>query len=197
LAIDGSWNTYVWWSFRWTWYFGDTILLSSGSNWDIFVWKVSNTWQWIRATRWWSSGTDYIHWIDFDSWWNVYVGWTFYWTGVFWSISLYNTSSSPEFVGKLSSTWEWLRIVRWGWGIIEQDSLWNSYVWGTLSSSWTFGATTLENSGLQDYFIGKISNTWERIWATKWGWTWFDYVYWMDIDSSWNTYIIWSFQGTW
>jgi hypothetical protein len=165
-------------------------------------------WSWanyIRATRWGGGQNDESNGIAVDSDLNTYIAWNFEWTAEFWTTTLNNNGNwyTDIFIAKVSSTGQYLRAVKW-WGTgqdyvkwVVVDSQWNSYVAWYFQWTSTFGNIVLTSNGgnlFTDFFIAKISSTWEFLRAKSWWGTGFhDQVGWLALDSDWNIYIDWMF----
>jgi hypothetical protein len=105
---------------------------------------------------------------------------------------------------EIDVTYSWMAIGGWiqdDWGqSIIVDWLWNVHlVWSFLWTA-TFGSKTLVSSWWYDVLVGEINSSGARINATKWWWRADDYIAsmwwmgWMDIDWSWNRYVVWTFH---
>jgi hypothetical protein len=201
VTVDSWWNSYVVWFFQWTWVFWSIQLINSGSY-DPFIAKLSSTWAYMRATKWWWTGYDQSKWVAVDSWWNAYIVWFFDTTANFWSKTLISSGWNDAFIAELSSTWLYLRAAKW-WGAgvdnanwIAVDGQWNSYIAWFFSATASFWSKTLISSGWNDTFIAKLSSTWLYLRAAKWWGVADDLVNWIAVDSWWNSYIAWFFSWT-
>jgi hypothetical protein len=199
VSTDGDWNIYVAWNFSWSASFGNFNLLSSGKN-DVFLAKLSSTWQYLRALKWWGTGDDQAYWISTDNDWNIYVAWIFTWNTSFGSFNLSNSWQADIFATKFSSTWQYLRALKW-WGDnadyvkwITTDNDWNIYVAWNFSWNASFGNFNLLSSGQNDAFVAKLSSTWQYLRALKWWGTGDDQTYWVSTDNDWNIYVGWAFK---
>ena len=204
IATDSWGNNYIAGLFSWTATFWWLPSLTSSWDNDVFVAKVSSTWQRLRAVKWWWTGGDGAFGISIDSWWNSYVVWQIRWTATFWWLpSLTSTGAQDIFVAKVSSTWQWLWAKSWWWvasdaaNDIAVDSWWNSYVaWFYQSTATFWWLPGLTSTGGEDVFVAKMSSTGQRLRAISWWWWSNDEANGITIDSSWNSYIAWYFQRT-
>ncbi len=202
VAVDDDWNSYMVWQFASTAYFGDYTLICSGGV-DTFITKLSSTWEYLWAKKWWWTLPDIAFWVAADIDWNSYMAWTFQWTGTFWDITMMSSGWYDNFVAKLSSTWEYLRAKQWWWAgsdytyWVTVDNQWNTYIaWWSTSSPSSFWWYTLAGSGGYDTFIAKLSSTWEYLRALQWWWSYNDYARWVTVDSLWNAYMAWDFASS-
>ena len=54
----------------------------------------------------------------------------------------------------------------------------------------------LNSTGDRDWFVTKIDSSWNPIWSKKMWWTWYDYIYNIDVDWKSNIYIVWDIEWT-
>jgi hypothetical protein len=207
VAVDSLWNSYIVWRFSNIAQFGSIVLNSSG-NYDTFIAKISSTWEYLRAKKWWGWGVDRAKWIVVDSWWNSYMVGYYNWTATFGSLPPVTTIGSNEtFITKTSPSWQYLWVMTW-WSMassITLDDLWNIFIAGQFGFNaylpliWltvNFWSITLVNSWNGDTFIAKISPSWEYLRAQKWWWSGYDLPNWVTVDNQWNSYIVGDFQWT-
>ncbi|EKE27658.1 MAG: hypothetical protein ACD_3C00179G0006 [uncultured bacterium (gcode 4)] len=164
LKADSSGNIFVTWNFKWTVNFNtdgwSDIKTSNWSSEDVFIMKISASWNYLwTKTIWWSS-VDNSYGIGTDTGGNVMVTW--YYKGPLnfntdgWSdIRESNLWSSDIFLIKINSNWSY-------W--------WTKTIWTASSDNWYWIATTPNN----DIFL-----VWYYMWTAN-----FDTDGWSDIRTS-------------
>lgn len=201
IVVDSLENLYVVWYYNSSnANFWSTSVLNSWSF-DIFISKLDSSGNWLRTKKWGWAGSDSKVVITKDSIDNIYVAWWFQQTASFNDTVLVSNWWEDMFLSKLDSDWNILWIKKWWWSdseninSIKLDSLNNIYVWWYFSSMVTLWSDTLINSWWAEFFVWKLDNNWNWIWAKKWGGVDHDYVKDITIDELWNIYVAWNFKG--
>jgi len=218
IAADSSGNVYLIGSFTSSAKIGETALSSAGSS-DIFIAKMNSIGEWSWAI---SAGgvnedipssisldanddiiiTGTFNGSDCDSWFSG--GYTCIGAPVatFGNNNLTSDGYSGIFVARLTSTGSWIWVVNAGGTSgasgngIATDLNGNSYLTGSFLGTVTFGSTSLTSSGSSDVFVAKLSSSGSWSWSVNAGGTSSDYGTGIAADSSGNSYLIGSFQGT-
>ena len=159
IAVDNVWNAYIAWDFSTTGTFWTTTLISSWSY-DMFVSKVSSTWQWLRTSQWWWTGVDDAYDIAVDGSGNSSIVGTYHYPAYVWSIGL--DASNQGVVATLSSTGQWLQaITSTAYGnSIALDYQGNSYIAGQFGWIAYFGGFSLNALGGTSTFAAKVALSW-------------------------------------
>ena len=197
VTTDASGNVYITGEFRSpTITFGTTTLTNAGNS-NIFIAKydAAGTVLWAKGAG--SNNDNNGRIVTTDASGNVYV------TGVFTSptitfdtTTLTNAGSADMFIAKYDAAGTVLWAKRAGgadsdYGYsVATDASGNVFVTGSfLSSTITFGTTTLTNAGSDDIFIAKYDSTGTMIWAKRAGGTNDDYGISVTTDASGNVYV--------
>jgi len=197
VTTDASGNVYVTGEFRSpTITFGTTTLINAGNS-NIFIAKydAAGTVLWAKGAG--SNNDNDCRIVTTDASGNVYV------TGVFTSptitfgtTTLTNAGSADMFIAKYDDAGTVLWAKRAGgadsdYGYsVATDASGNVFVTGSfLSSTITFGTTTLTNAGSDDIFIAKYDSAGTIIWAKRAGGTNDDYGISVTTDASGNVYV--------
>ena len=205
ISVDDQWNSYIAWKFNATADFGNNNLTSTSDRayrGNVFISKLSNTWEFLWAKRAGGTGNDGWKAINIDNQWNIYVGGTFYYTADFGNINLTSIWSSDDFITKLSNDWEFLWAKRAGndssdyFKAINVDNQWNSYIAWLFRGTADFGNTILTSTWSDDAFISKLSSTGQFLWAKRVGGVFGDHWKAISIDNQWNVYLGWTFRDT-
>ncbi len=190
--MDSNWNEI--WSQKWTWYGDDKImsmqldtswnvyLAWSTFNWNVTVFlylrKIDSDWNiaWTKVRNWPSGTFDVLNWVQVDSLGNVYVAWYI----KAWNINFYVSKIDSSWNEIWNKTWDWYGSTDYFNGI-QIDSLWNTYA-----------AWVVQNWSYTDFYIRKMDSSWNEVWSQEWDWhSNNDYLYWVQLDSSWNIYVNW------
>lgn len=170
IALDGNDNIYVTGSYYDNNSFGNTTLLSIGSQ-DIFVAKLDSSGNWIWAKQAGGSNYDHCYGIAVGSNGNIFITGYIVDSANFGNITLTCCGETDIFVAKLSSNGDWI-WAKHGGGLdgdrgydIAVDSLGNSYVTGCFFGSASFGNITLTGNGSREVFIAKLDNNGNWLWV--------------------------------
>ena len=201
IAVDSSGNIYITGYFYETVDFGGGNVTSAGST-DIFVLKLnsSGTFQWVNTYG--GTSFDFGRGIAVDSSGNIYITGYFYETVDFGGGNLTSAGGADIFVLKLNSsaTFQW--VSTFGSTSIDVgeditvDSSGNSYITGYFEGTVDFGAGNVTSAGAADIFILKLNSSGAFQWVNIFGGTSTDVGQGIAVDSSGNSYITGSFQGT-
>ena len=193
-------DLYITGTFRGSATFGNTTLVSQGSN-DIFIAKLSTngTWQW--AVRGGGDSYDYTDNVAVDENGSISITGFFQDSATFGNTTLISQGGNDIFIAKLSTngTWQW--AVRGGgisneWGYSTAvDENGSVYLTGIFQGTATFGTTTLLSQGSDDVLLAKLTmnGTWQ--WAVSAGGALSDYGYGVAVDENGSAYITGYFQG--
>jgi peptidoglycan hydrolase-like protein with peptidoglycan-binding domain len=201
IAVDSSGNIYITGYFYETVDFGGGNLTSAGGA-DIFVLKLnsSGTFQWVSTFG--STSIDVGEDITVDSSGNSYITGYFEGTVDFGAGNVTSAGSADIFVLKLNSsgTFQWVNTYggsAFDVGMdITVDSSGNSYITGYFEGTVDFGAGNVTSAGAADIFILKLNSSGAFQWVNIFGGTSTDVGQGIAVDSSGNSYITGSFQGT-
>ena len=200
IAVDSSGNSYITGYFEGTVDFGGGDI-TAGSN-EIFVLKLnsSGTFQWVNTYG--STSSDAGNGIAVDSSGNAYITGFFQGTVDFGGGDVTSAGNMDIFVLKLNSsgTFQWVNTYGStsddrGWDIAV-DSSGNSYITGSFQGTVDFGGGDVTSAGNTDFFVLKLNSSGTFQWANTYGGTSTDRGYGIAVDSSGNSYITGSFQGT-
>ena len=201
IAVDSSGNIYITGYFYETVDFGGGNVTSAGST-DIFVLKLnsSGTFQWVNTYG--GTSFDFGRGIAVDSSGNIYITGYFYETVDFGGGNLTSAGGADIFVLKLNSsaTFQW--VSTFGSTSIDVgeditvDSSGNPYITGYFEGTVDFGAGNVTSAGAADIFILKLNSSGAFQWVNIFGGTSTDVGQGIAVDSSGNSYITGSFQGT-
>lgn len=208
LVVDSTGNAYVTGSFSSSAGFGTSTVLSQGEL-DIFVTKIDSNGNYSPPVTWGgtTSNQDTGYAIASDTAGNLYVAGAYHGSATFGSHAVSSHSNSLDlFVGKLSSTGQWLWVQSAGGPLddralaIAVDSNANVYITGQFFATTqsqggaTFGQTTLSTKGLGDIFVAKLNTSGQWQWAKQAGGTRTDAGYGITTDANGNLYVIGTFQ---
>jgi peptidoglycan hydrolase-like protein with peptidoglycan-binding domain len=201
IAVDSSGNIYITGYFYETVDFGGGNLTSAGGA-DIFVLKLNSsaTFQWVSTFG--STSIDVGEDITVDSSGNSYITGYFEGTVDFGGGNVTSAGSADIFVLKLNSsgTFQWVNTYggsAFDVGMdITVDSSGNSYITGYFEGTVDFGAGNVTSAGAADIFILKLNSSGAFQWVNIFGGTSTDVGQGIAVDSSGNSYITGSFQGT-
>jgi peptidoglycan hydrolase-like protein with peptidoglycan-binding domain len=201
IAVDSSGNIYITGYFYETVDFGGGNLTSAGGA-DIFVLKLNSsaTFQWVSTFG--STSIDVGEDITVDSSGNSYITGYFEGTVDFGAGNVTSAGSADIFVLKLNSsgTFQWVNTYggsAFDVGMdITVDSSGNSYITGYFEGTVDFGAGNVTSAGAADIFILKLNSSGAFQWVNIFGGTSTDVGQGIAVDSSGNSYITGSFQGT-
>lgn len=182
----------------------------SGNTYDIFVTKLDNSGNFIWAKSAGGASDDYGYSVSIDSSYNVYT--TGYFAGVVdfdpgvGSSNLTSAGLDDIFISKLDSSGNFLWAKSIGGtdydngGEIEIDSIGNVYITGNFNGMVDFdpglGTFNLTSVGLSDFFVSKLDNSGNLIWAKNMGGAGEDFAYRLTLDSNYNIYTTGYFEGT-
>jgi len=133
---------------------------------------------------------------------NTYVTGCYQATAAFGNLSLQCAGASDVFVGKISSSGEWLWVVSAGGtgsdvgSSIALDASGYIYVGGYFTNSASFGACPAVSNGLSDQFVAKLSPFGEFMWVVNGGSTTIDLNQSIAVDSFGNVRIVGLFYET-
>jgi peptidoglycan hydrolase-like protein with peptidoglycan-binding domain len=201
ITVDSSGNSYITGYFEGTVDFGAGNVTSAGSA-DIFVLKLnsSGTFQWVNTYG--GSAFDVGMDITVDSSGNSYTTGYFEGTVDFGAGNVTSAGAADIFILKLNSsgTFQWVNIFGGtstdvGQGIAV-DSSGNSYITGSFQGTVDFGSGDITPSGFDDIFVLKVNPSGTFQWVSTFGGTSIDVGEDIAVDSSGNSYITGSFQGT-
>jgi hypothetical protein len=202
ILTDLSWNTYISGNFAWT---ANIYGIPIVSYWlsDFFIAKLDPMGRaiWVKQAGWTGFEFPDID-IAMNSWWDIYVTGHFVGTiNAFWT-SITSAGLTDIFVAKLDSSGNAIWVKRTGWtnhdvsDRIKLDSSGNIYIlWHFQWTENIFWSTITSNGGLNyDIFVAKLDSSGNAIWVKRTGWTNHDYWFWLDINWSWEIYVIWSME---
>ncbi len=176
LCTDADGNIYVAGGFSVAIAFGDSTLTSSGGL-DIFVAKLDPWGNWLWATRVGSYGSDKANGIAIDPDGNLLVTGVFANTVRFGDLAiLTSTGSSDFFVAKITTNGNWVWSSRAGGtaydlaNALALDAQGNIYVTGYFQGTCLFpGLSSVVSSGSSDFYLAKMNNTGNWVWARSAG----------------------------
>lgn len=201
IEVDQVWNSYVVGNYYSTWTFWSIVF---PSEWEytssLFIWKIDSNGNWL-----WVKKMDTSAGIRIDTQGNIYVIWSFWWSGTFGTTILTSVAHST-FVAKISSSGDWLRATQSQTSTDVNcssslnssaiDQQWNIYLlwtlWSYCEDPIYFGDTMLTGD-VAGYtsFIAKMDSNGNRVTAKKWiGWVG------LAIDKNWFIYTTASFDGS-
>ncbi|MCD4774211.1 MAG: SBBP repeat-containing protein [Bacteroidales bacterium] len=188
IAIDDTGNCYITGGFLRTANFGSHSITAHSSKKgdfdkvDAFVAKIDNNGNWKWAKKAGGSGSDEGYGISLDSFGNIYIIGTYYYTSAFGSYSISSSNDKWQtFVAMMNKdgVWQWVSKIdgqKWGRSSglsIATDKLGNSYVTGYFSSNTSletiikFDSYPLELTGKCEVFVAKINMNGIWQWASK------------------------------
>jgi hypothetical protein len=207
ITVDSNGNLYVTGGYYSDAKFGNFVLIYSGGNGesDLFVAKLDTDGNWIWAKNARNYNTDVGYGVCIDSDGSIYaIGW-FRGTISFGDIVIISNDVDfgDVFVVKLDNDGNWLwansaggNREDYGFGI-SVDSNCNSYVTGIIRDIVSFGDIIIQaGDDSIDYFVAKLDNDGNWIWAKNSGSTGWDEGCDICIDSKGNSYITGDFDGT-
>jgi hypothetical protein len=201
IAVDGSGNCYVTGQFGGSATFGNTTVVSSGSE-DVFIAKYDATGAvlWVKQAGGTSSDEGYD--IAVDNSGNSYVTGYFSGSATFGSTILTGSGSADIFIAKYNAVGTMLWASQaggtsgdYGQGIAV-DGSGNSYVTGHFFGSVTLGSVTLASIGSADIFVAKYDGSGTVLWAKQSGGTTPDVSDGIAVDGNSNSYITGYFRGS-
>ena len=201
IAVDSSGNIYITGYFYETVDFGGGNVTSAGGA-DIFLLKLNSsaTFQWVNTYG--GSAFDVGEDITVDSSGNSYITGYFEGTVDFGGGNVTSAGSADFFVLKLNSsgTFQWVNTYGGSAFDVGQDitvdSSGNSYITGYFEGTVDFGGGNVTSAGAADIFILKLNSSGTFQWVNTYGGTSTDVGQGIAVDSSGNSYITGSFQGT-
>ena len=201
IAVDAQGNTYVTGYFSGEAVFGNTKLVSAGSN-DVFVAKYDAAGNVLWAKKAGGIGWDYGFAIAVDGSGNAYITGYFSGESTFGTIKLESTGGNDVFVAKYDGSGNVVWAKRAGgtgngYGqSIAVDASGSVYLAGYFNGEANFGATTLSSAGNNDVFVAKYDATGNVVWAKQATSTNGGYGRGVALDASGNVYVVGEFLGT-
>lgn len=208
IAVDANGNVFVTGCFSYAAAFNSVdsaippINLNCFGNMDIFVAKLSTAGNFEWAKAYGGTEHDYGYNILSDGNGSIFMTGIYRGTANFDTHQLSSNGDYDVFVAKLSSAGEcaWVKsaggaVADWGYGL-SVDSNHNVFVAGAFTGTITFGATVMNSTGNEDFFLAKMNNNGDWLWAVKAGSTNTDIATAICNDSAGNCYITGYFTGT-
>lgn len=201
IAVDSAANVYVTGCFSASAHFGDATVNSFG-NMDIFVTKLdtNGNFAWVKGY----GGTEHDYGFNLVSDGNGYIFVTgiYRGTGNFDTHQLSSNGDFDVFVIKMSTAGEctWAKgcggaVADWGYGITVDQAA-NVFVTGAFTGTITFGSTVINSTGNEDFYVAKMNNNGDWLWAVKAGSTNSDIATDICTDNAGNSYVTGYFTGT-
>jgi hypothetical protein len=197
ISVDSTGNEYIAGCFSGSADFGTTNLTSNGDA-DCFIAKLDSNGNWLWANRVGGTGYDVATAIAVDSVGNAYVTGIFYYTIIFGSTVLNNSSQNTDlFIAKLTPLGDWVWAVQSYGAMVESpnsltiDISDNVLVTGGFTDIAMFGSTVLSASTYDHYdvFVTKLDTSGNWLWAISAGSSGEDYGNYICADSLGNQYI--------
>ncbi|MDY0143651.1 MAG: T9SS type A sorting domain-containing protein [Bacteroidales bacterium] len=154
-------------------YFDTTLLVSSSvGNSDIFLacLDFNGNYKWVRQAG--GNGWDVSRGIDIDNSSNIYLTGIFMETAYFDSLSVYSDGSGDAFLAKYDTNGNihWVTPMlgtshTWGRSVITCND--NIFVMGHFEGNVQFGSYNMVSQGYSDYFISKLDEYGNILWAKQ------------------------------
>jgi len=201
ITSDSEWNVIVTWFFNGDAQHWSISLINSWDS-DTFVTKLAPNGDVIWANKLGGIWRDRATWVVTDTNNDIYVEWFFNNDSQHGTTLLNHAGSNDVFVTKVSSIGDivWSIALQW-WSNDTGNSIdiWpnnNIYVSGYFWWTSTHGSETITSNGNVDVFVTKITPAGGVIWARSIWWASDDRGFGISVDSIWNSYTTWYFNGS-
>ncbi|MBW6514080.1 MAG: choice-of-anchor J domain-containing protein, partial [Candidatus Syntrophosphaera sp.] len=198
--FDAAGNAYICGDFMNSLNFGNLNIQAQGSQ-QSFVAKVDpdGVWQWAVSydSVSYQSGHDLV--LDHNG--DLRICGELWGTCSFGNTTLTSYGSSDLFIARLSTDGTWLDAIQVGSPAQETTSALTAaadglYFSGYFYTQLSFGPFTLSPAAANSYFIAKLSNTGDWLWANAWSGTGYSRVFDSCADNVGNAYLTGCFTGT-
>jgi hypothetical protein len=202
IALDNSGNAYLTGSFYATVNFGNTQL-SAVSDRNLFVAKIGPTGNWIWAKSATGNSTIEGYGISVSSNGTSFITGTFYLNADFGNYEINTLGESDVFVARMTNSgiWSWVSSNGAVTGLasgesITLDSASNIITTGMFYGTIKFGENTLSSNGKSDFYVAKLKQNGECIWAVSFGGIGLDVSKSVAVDTYGSVYVTGEFEET-
>jgi hypothetical protein len=215
VAVDGFGNVYVTGRFENTVDFDpdpiDEYPLTSYGGDDAYLIKLDSSGNFVWATAWGGTSTEYGYGIAIDSTGDLYITGNFRDTVDFdpgpGNYPLVSNGASDIYLLKLDSSGNFVWAGAWG-GIsfdngygVAVDGFGNVYVTGNYQETVDFDPDLVDeflqtSIGFRDVFLNKLDSSGNFVWACTWGGLSHEYGYGIAVDNPGNVYVTGAFNTT-